>query len=138
MQRRRFLIGTAGLAAVPALADAEAAWSKPMAVHFQPGSSEFHGSGWEELEAAVKAFHGRAKPRNGDTVRVAGHLDQLEAAQGPRDLAMQRAERVAGAFNELDKGGGRARPRRGAGLLVDVAGASAENRVALISWRLSA
>ena len=137
MRRRTFIIGTAGLIAVPVAATAEAGWSKPLAVRFEPGRADLSGTAWDDLQAAVKAFQGRANPRNGDYVRVVGYMDDAEWRKGLRDLPRQRAEAVAYEFGELDKAPRRARALRGSGLLVDVAGASAANRVALLSWRVS-
>lgn len=137
MQRRTFLIGTAGLVAVPALADAEAAWSKPVAIHFEPAASTPSQSD-KELEAAVEAFRRRPNPRRNDHVRIVGYIDDAELRQGLRDLRLERAESVADHFKHMERGAASPRLLPGKRLLVDVAGPSAENRVALISWRLNA
>lgn len=136
MQRRTFIIGATGLVAAPTIAAAEVGWSKPFPVHFKSGRGDSEGMDWKDIQAAVHAFQSRPNPRNGDSVRVTGHIDEAERLQGFRDLALQRAQFVALEFSELDKSPGRARPRRGLGIVVDVAGPSADNRVALVSWRV--
>ncbi len=139
MQRRTFLIGTAGLATVPAVAMAEGGWSKPSVIHFPPGASDL-SQGDKELDAAIEAFRRRPNPRRNDQVRIVGYIDDAELRQGKRDLGLERAERVAYFFKHMDGERGAAPPRLlpGKGLLVDVAGPSAQNRVVLISWRLRA
>lgn len=137
MQRRTFIIGAAGLAATPGIATAEAGWSEPMAIHFAPGSAEIGGRQWSELEAVFKAFQERPNPRNGDSVRVTGYMDEAERSQFLRALPMERAQSVADAFNQLDRESKRARPRRATSLLVQERGSLEANRVVLVSWRVA-
>ncbi|MFT4253545.1 MAG: hypothetical protein QM608_13795 [Caulobacter sp.] len=134
MQRRTFLIGAAGLIAAPAAAWAAGGWSPPVAVHFEPGLAEMNGRSWPELEAAHAAFKARPNPRNGDWVRVFGYMDEAERAQIMPELPLRRAKLIGEGFGFLNETPNIARPRAGSGLVVDVAGPSAANRVALISW----
>jgi outer membrane protein OmpA-like peptidoglycan-associated protein len=137
MQRRTFIIGAAGLAAAPAVALAEAGWSPPLIIRFAPGSAEIDRHAVGQLEGFKAAFEARANPRNGDSIRVTGHMDEAERRQNLRDLPQQRADAVVEALADLGMQRGRARARRSLDRLVDVAGPSADNRVVLLSWRVS-